>query len=69
VKIAPAEAPEPQLEVRFIGREDWDLLAEMSGEFEGRLRMQAPCRPSATHRPAPGQPVGLSVRQRDQGAT
>ena len=38
VEVAPAEAPEPQLEVRFIGREDWDLLVDLSGEFEGPLR-------------------------------
>jgi hypothetical protein len=38
VEIAPAEAPEPQLEVRFHGRDDWDVLADLTGEFEGPLR-------------------------------
>ena len=38
VEIAPAEAPEPQLEVRFQGREDWDTLADLTGEFEGPLK-------------------------------
>lgn len=38
VEIAAAEAPETQLEVRFHGRHDWDLLSEMKGKFEGPLR-------------------------------
>ncbi|KQT11262.1 hypothetical protein ASG30_05105 [Ramlibacter sp. Leaf400] len=38
VEIAPAEAPEPHLEVRFEGREEWVMLADLSGRFEGPLR-------------------------------
>ena len=38
VEVAPAEAPKTQLEVRFHGRDDWDMLADLTGEFEGPLR-------------------------------
>jgi hypothetical protein len=37
VEVAPAEAPETQLEVRFIGREDWVLLQDMAGSFAGPI--------------------------------
>lgn len=37
VEIGPQDAPKADLEVRFAGREDWDMLIEMAGEFDGPI--------------------------------
>ena len=37
VEIRPAEAPEPQLEVRFTGSNDWQLLDGLRGSFSGPI--------------------------------
>jgi hypothetical protein len=41
VEVRPAEAPEPQLEVRFPDCADWLLLSELAGKFEGPLPPRA----------------------------
>lgn len=37
VEVSPAEAPEPDLEVRFTGRDDWDMLSDLAGSFVGPI--------------------------------
>ena len=37
VEVSPAEAPEPDLEVRFTGREDWAMLRDLAGSFVGPI--------------------------------
>ena len=37
VEIGPADAATEDLEVRFAGREDFDLLRDLSGSFSGPI--------------------------------
>lgn len=37
VEIGPEGAPRRDLEVRFTGRADWDMLADLSGSFIGPI--------------------------------
>lgn len=37
VEIGPEGAPKRDLQVHFTGREDWDMLNEISGSFIGPL--------------------------------
>lgn len=37
VEIGPNGVAKAHLEVRFAGREDWDMLEEMAGEFQGPI--------------------------------
>lgn len=41
VEISPAEAPEPDLEARFVGRADWYMLAHLLGGFIGPIEPPA----------------------------
>ena len=37
VEVSPAEAPELDLEVRFTGRDDWEMLGDLAGTFIGPI--------------------------------